>query len=86
MGFQLPLSGAVLALPETIEPITRPFISAYWAWSGSVDSMNPTYRNAIDAVTETSFQASTSCQYLLLIHIAVGLVAAYIGLKRHRWD
>ncbi len=86
VGFQLPLSGAVLALPETIEPLTRPFISAYWAWSGSIDSMNPTYRNAIDAVTETSFQPSTSCQYLLIIHIAVGLIASYIGLKRHRWD
>ncbi len=86
VGFQLPLSGAVLALPETIEPLSRPFISAYWAWSGSIDSMNPTYRNAIDAVTETSFQPATSCQYLLIIHIAVGLIASYIGLKRHRWD
>ena len=86
VGFQLPLSGAVLALPETIEPLSRPFISAYWAWSGSIDSMNPTYRNAIDAVTETSFQPATSCQYLLIIHIAVGLIASYIGLKRHHWD
>lgn len=86
VGFQLPLSGAVLALPEIIEPIARPFISAYWAWSGSIDSMNPTYRNAIDAVTDTSFQPATSCQYLLIIHIAVGLIASYIGLKRHRWD
>lgn len=86
VGFQLPLSGAVLALPESIESITRPFISAYWAWSGSIDSMNPSYRNAIDAVTETSFQASSSCHYLLAIHIAVGLIASYIGLKRHHWD
>jgi len=86
VGFQLPLSGAVLALPETIEPLSRPFISAYWAWSGSINSMNPTYRNAIDAVTETSFQPATSCQYLLIIHIAVGLIASYIGLKRHHWD
>ena len=34
VGFQLPLSGAVLALPVAIEPLTRPFIAAYWAWSG----------------------------------------------------
>lgn len=86
VGFQLPLSGAVLALPESMESITRPFISAYWAWSGSIDSMNPSYRNAIDAVTETSFQSSTACMYLLLIHIAIGLIASYIGLKRHHWD
>lgn len=86
VGFQLPLSGAVLALPESMESITRPFISAYWAWSGSIDSMNPSYRNAIDAVTETSFQPSSACMYLLLIHIAIGLIASYIGLKRHHWD
>ncbi|MBT8045353.1 MAG: ATP-binding cassette domain-containing protein [Verrucomicrobiae bacterium] len=86
VGFQLPLSGAVLALPESIESITRPFISAYWAWSGSIESMNPSYRNAIDAVTETSFQSSSACQYLLVIHIAIGLIASYIGLKRHHWD
>ncbi len=86
VGFQLPLSGAILALPEGIESITRPFISAYWAWSGSIDSMSPSYRNAIDAVTETSFQASNACLYLLTIHIAIGLIASYIGLKRHHWD
>ena len=30
------LSGAVLALPEQVEGFIRPFISAYWAWSGSI--------------------------------------------------
>ncbi|NWK56242.1 ATP-binding cassette domain-containing protein [Verrucomicrobiaceae bacterium N1E253] len=86
VGFQLPLSGAVLALPESIESITQPFISAYWAWSGSIESMNPSYRNAINAVTETSFEPATACQYVLIIHIVVGLLASYIGLKRHHWD
>ena len=86
VGFQLPLSGAILALPESIELVTRPFISAYWAWSGSIESMSPSYRNAIDAVTETSFQPASVCQYLLVIHIVLGLVASYIGMKRHQWS
>lgn len=86
VGFQLPLSGAVLALPKSVEAITQPFISAYWAWSGSIDAMNPSYRNAINAVTETSFEPLASCQFVLLVHIALGLTAAYIGLKRHQWD
>ena len=34
VGFQLPLSGAVLALPAWVDAITRPFIAAYWSWSG----------------------------------------------------
>ena len=86
VGFQLPLSGAILALPEHIESVTRPFISAYWAWSGSIESMSPSYRNAIDTVTETSFESVSVCQYLLIIHVCVGISAAYIGLRRHRWD
>ena len=86
VGFQLPLSGAILALPEGIESISQPFISAYWAWSGSIDSMNPSYRNAIDAVTQTTFQSAATSQYILIIHIALGIIASYIGLKRHHWD
>ena len=34
VGFQLPLSGAVLALPEWAGILARPFIAAYWSWSG----------------------------------------------------
>jgi ABC-type multidrug transport system ATPase subunit len=86
VGFQLPLSGAILALPESIESITRPFISAYWAWSGSVESMSPSYRNAIDTVTETSFESVNVCHYLLMIHILVGLIITYRGLRHHQWD
>jgi hypothetical protein len=48
--------------------------------------MNPSYRNAIDAVTETSFQSAAACQYVLVIHIAIGIIASYIGLKRHYWN
>lgn len=86
VGFQLPLSGAILALPESIESIARPFISAYWAWSGSIESMSPSYRNAIDAVTETSFESVSVCHYLLMIHILTGLIVTYRGLRQHQWD
>ena len=86
VGFQLPLSGAILALPENIESLARPFISAYWAWSGSIESMSPSYRNAIDTVTETSFESISACHYLLMIHIILGIVVAYRGLRRHQWD
>ena len=51
VGFQLPLSGAVLALPEKIEPFTRPFISAYWSWSGSMSSLEPAFFDALFTVT-----------------------------------
>lgn len=39
VGFQLPLSGIVLALPESLKWVCRPFISAYWGWAGYMSSM-----------------------------------------------
>jgi ABC transport system ATP-binding/permease protein len=39
VGLQLPLSGAVLALPEWLAWITRPVIAAYWGWSGYLKSL-----------------------------------------------
>ncbi|BCX48897.1 hypothetical protein HAHE_28050 [Haloferula helveola] len=86
VGFQLPLSGAVLALPEHIERFTRPFISAYWAWSGSVDALESKVLNAVKSVIDTSLTAHTACLYVLLLHIGVGLLAAWIGSRRHQWD
>jgi len=86
VGFQLPLSGAVLALPEVVGQITRPFISAYWAWSGSIRSLPDNEYQAISAINSTPFKAYELCLYMLIGQIAVGLIAAYIGSKRHRWE
>ena len=86
VGFQLPLSGAVLALPESIEAITRPFISAYWAWSGSVGALEPKVLEAVKAVISTSITAREACIYTLGFHVAAGLIAAWVGTRRHQWD
>jgi len=86
VGFQLPLSGAVLALPEKIEPLTRPFISAYWAWSGSTDSLSGQYRSAIDAISETEISLTNVCFFVLLIHIIIGLIASWVGTSRPQWE
>jgi ABC-type multidrug transport system ATPase subunit len=39
VGFQLPLSGVVLALPEVLVWVCRPFINAYWGWAGYFATM-----------------------------------------------
>jgi len=39
VGFQLPLSGVVLALPAALTWVCRPFINSYWGWSGYMKSM-----------------------------------------------
>jgi ABC-type multidrug transport system ATPase subunit len=86
VGFQLPLSGAVLALPEKIEAFTRPFISAYWAWSGSVEALQTQVHDAVKSVIDTSLSNQNACLYALGAHIAVALIATWAGASRPQWD
>lgn len=86
VGFQLPLSGAVLALPEHIEALTRPFISAYWAWSGSVAALQTQVNGAVKSVIDTSLSPQNACVYMLAGHILVALGLAWIGSRRPQWD
>jgi ABC transport system ATP-binding/permease protein len=86
VGFQLPLSGAVLALPENIEAFTRPFISAYWAWSGSVEALQTQVHDAVKSVIDTSLSAQNACFYALGAHIIVALIATWAGARRPQWD
>ena len=77
----------VLALPELVGQVTRPFISAYWAWAGSIESLDNRYQAAVKTVTETPLDStSTICLYVLSIQILVGIIASYIGIKRHQWE
>lgn len=86
VGFQLPLSGSVLALPEWAETFTRPFISAYWAWSGSVEALQTQVHDAVKSVIDTSLSAQNACLYALFAHIGVALIAAWAGAVRPQWD
>lgn len=86
VGFQLPLSGAVLALPELVAWATRPFISAYWAWSGGVSALQASSRGAVDMVSDTSFSPLAWCFAILSVHVVVGIVFAYVGAHKSRWN
>ena len=86
VGFQLPLSGAVLALPENIEAFTRPFISAYWAWSGSVEALQSQVHGAVKSVIDTSLSHQEACFFTLGIHILAALGLAWLGTRRPQWE
>ncbi|MEM9282032.1 MAG: ATP-binding cassette domain-containing protein [Verrucomicrobiota bacterium] len=86
VGFQLPLSGAVLALPEWAGWLSRPFISAYWSWAGVMDGMESNYLRYIREVTETWLAPMLVCFFVLLIHVILGLFIAFIGVKRPKWE
>ena len=87
VGFQLPLSGAVLALPKAIAAITQVFIASFWGWSGFIRSMeNTRYYDAIKQVVQTEPAGGFLCVWVLLAHIVIGLVFSYTGCKNSRWE
>jgi hypothetical protein len=88
VGFQLPLSGAVLALPATVEKVVQPLIVAYWSWSGQLSTMRESdyFLAVTQAVPTTVVSASAISAAVLMAHILTGLVLAWLGCKRHRWD
>src|SRR6202035_5988199 len=66
VGFQLPLSGAVLALPKAMSWMTRPFIASYWGWSGFIQTMRDTrFYEAVLAVTQTTLAPADLCFWVL---------------------
>lgn len=87
VGFQLPLSGAVLALPKAIAGFTQIFIASYWGWSGFIRSMETTrYYDAVKSVTQTDPAGALLGVWVLLAHVAAGLFLTYTGARNSRWE
>ncbi len=88
VGFQLPLSNAVLALPEAIATLTQPFIAAYWGWAGQLDHImkSTSYDVGIQKAIPTSLTAYEICVAVLSVHVLTGIFVAFLGVHRHRWD
>ena len=90
VGFQLPLSGVVLALPAALTWICRPFINAYWGWSGYMNSMMSSdlygaYTSSLP--DQSSFIASpTLSLVLLLVQGLLGVCLVVIGCQQKRWN
>lgn len=83
VGFQLPLSGAVLALPEALGVVVRPFIAAYWSWSGVLQTLKgERYYDTVQMVIQTALSPGSLCVRVLCLHVVVGLFVAWIGCQR----
>jgi ABC transport system ATP-binding/permease protein len=83
VGLQLPLSGAVLALPEIVSTFCRPFIAAYWGWSGYLKTFvaNPLY-DIVRESTDTQVAEFNECLLILGLHVVVCGVIAWIFVAR----
>lgn len=87
VGFQLPLSGAVLALPHFIGSLTRPFIAAFWGWSGYLQTMRETrFYDFVQSMSQTDLVAIEVCVWVLLMHAVGGILVAYLGVQHSRWE
>ncbi len=87
VGFQLPLSGAVLALPDWVGSLTRPFIAAYWSWSGVLQTLRgERYYDIVQTVIQTALSPASLCLWVLCSHVIIGLFIAWLGCQRQRMD
>jgi hypothetical protein len=83
VGFQLPLSGAVLALPDWLATITRPVIAAYWSWSGYLQTLKET--RLYDLVTfagSAALDTWAMCIIVLGMQSLICLMTAFLGCYR----
>jgi ABC-type multidrug transport system ATPase subunit len=87
VGFQLPLSGAVLALPTWLAPLSQPFIAAYWSWSGMLQTLrgDRTY-DIVNMVIQTSLSPANLCLLVLSIHVFLGILLSAQGCTRTRME
>jgi len=83
VGLQLPLSGVVLALPNLASFLCRPFIAAYWGWSGYLKTFasNRDY-DLVRQSTDTHIADFNVCLIVLSFHVVVGGVIAWIFVMR----
>ncbi|MFP4069105.1 MAG: ATP-binding cassette domain-containing protein [Opitutales bacterium] len=87
VGFQLPLSGIVLALPEVLVWVCRPFINAYWGWAGYFGSMIETrFYDAYRLESSELVPDPQSAGLVLVAHFCVGAAMVFWGCQQKRWN
>jgi ABC-type multidrug transport system ATPase subunit len=77
------LCGGLLGFPKILGHVVHPFITAHYGWSGIIDSLEKTaYFTPIDKLVKTWFATPDLAMIMLGVHCLVGVVLAYVGLRR----
>ncbi len=85
VGLQLPLSGAVLALPQLMVYITRPIISSYWGWSGYLRTFQEfRHFDVVSESTKTDIASYGMSVTVLLFHITGAFCLTWFALSRQK--
>ena len=85
VGFQLPLSGVVLALPDPFMDFVRIVITTYWAWASYLGSFRYTSTGLYDAavfVSDEAIPAVGLSLLVLLIQALSALILVLAGVSR----
>jgi len=86
VGFQLPLSGVVLALPPALVWAVRPFIATYWGWAGYLMAMTESrFYDAVVMLDKGWLSPPTGAVAVLFVHLAIGAALLFWGCQRKRW-
>ena len=86
VGFQLPLSGVVLALPAALVWAVRPFIATYWGWSGYLTAMRDSrFYDAVALLDPGWLAAAPVALAVLGAHALLGAALVFHGVRRQRW-
>ncbi len=89
VGFQLPLSGIVLALPEAVKWICRPLITSYWGWAGYMASMKDTRIYDAYIQTQTNIDDIPSVNFAVIALSLQCVFAIYVvfwGCHSKKWQ
>lgn len=86
VGFQLPLSGVVLALPEALVWTVRPFIATFWGWSGYLTAMRDSRFYDAVVLLDPGWLAGAGTGFAVLAaHALAGAVLVWRGCTVQRW-
>lgn len=86
VGFQLPLSGVVLALPAALVWAVRPFIATYWGWAGYLMAMTESrFYDAVVMLDKGWLAPPLAAIVALGCHLCVGAALVFWGCQRKCW-
>jgi len=86
VGFQLPLSGVVLALPAALVWAVRPFIATYWGWAGYLMAMTESrFYDAVVTLDKGWLAPPLVAVGVLGAHFLIGAVLVFWGCQKKCW-
>lgn len=76
-------AGALLGFPRVLGGVLQPFVTAYYGWSGSIDTLKHTpLFEPMTLLVTTWFATPTLAMVALALHFAVGVLLTATGLRK----